>query len=54
MLSFREVFDKKRTALMDHWITSARQSGLAPLVRFTGSLLDDLDAVHAAVTLPRT
>uniref|UniRef100_A0AAU2UYB3 ISL3 family transposase n=1 Tax=Streptomyces sp. NBC_00003 TaxID=2903608 RepID=A0AAU2UYB3_9ACTN len=50
--SFRDVFGKKRTALMDHWITSARQSGIAPLVRFTAGLLDDLDAVHAAVTLP--
>ena len=37
---------------MDRWITSARQRGLAPLVRFTVSLLDDLDAVHAAVALP--
>jgi transposase len=52
VLSFREVFDKKRAVLMDRWITSARQSGLAPLVRFTVSLLDDFDAVHAAVTLP--
>ncbi|MGW3651700.1 ISL3 family transposase [Streptomyces sp. NPDC000878] len=50
--SFREVFAKKRTALMDRWITSARQSRIAPLVRFTTALLDDLDAVHAAVTLP--
>ncbi|WP_323187331.1 MULTISPECIES: ISL3 family transposase [unclassified Streptomyces] len=50
--AFREVFDKKRAALMDRWITSARQSGLAPLVRFTVSLQDDFDAVHAAVTLP--
>lgn len=49
--AFREVFDK-RAALMDRWITSARQSGLAPLVRFTVSLQDDFDAVHAAVTLP--
>ncbi len=37
---------------MDRWITSARRSGLAPLVRFTVSLTDDLDAVHAAVALP--
>jgi transposase len=50
--SFREVFNKKRAVLMDRWITSARHSGLAPLVRFTAGLLDDLDAVHAAVTLP--
>ncbi|MCX5336782.1 ISL3 family transposase [Streptomyces sp. NBC_00140] len=50
--SFREIFVKKRAVLMDRWITSARQSGFAPLVRFTSGLLDDLDAVHAAVTLP--
>ncbi|MFJ8932974.1 transposase [Streptomyces sp. NPDC102364] len=50
--AFREVFDKKRAALMDRWTTSARQSGLARLVRFTVSLQDDLDAVHTAVTLP--
>ena len=36
---------------MDRWITSARQSGIAPLVRLVG-LLDDLDAVHTAVALP--
>ncbi|MEZ0096074.1 ISL3 family transposase [Streptacidiphilus sp. EB129] len=50
--SFRDVFDKKRTVLIDRWITSARQSGLAPLVRFSVSLQDDIDAVHAAVALP--
>ncbi|WP_405931520.1 transposase [Streptomyces sp. NBC_00827] len=50
--SFREVFVEKRAVLMDRWITSARQSGLAPLVRFTADLLDDLDSLHAAVTLP--
>lgn len=49
--SFREVFVKKRTVLLDRWITRARQSGLAPMVRFAAGL-DDLDAVHAAVTLP--
>ncbi|MER6186786.1 hypothetical protein [Streptomyces sp. NPDC001652] len=37
---------------MDRWIASARDSGLAPLIRFAAGLLDDLDAVHAAVTLP--
>lgn len=52
MASFRDVFAKKRAALMDRWITSARRSGLAPLVRFAAGLLDDLDAVHAAVALP--
>ncbi|MFJ8313927.1 MULTISPECIES: transposase [unclassified Streptomyces] len=50
--SFRDVFAKKRTVLMDRWITSARQSRIAPLVRFTTALLDDLEAVHAAVSLP--
>lgn len=50
--SFRNVFAKKRAALMDRWIASARDSGLAPLIRFAAGLLDDLDAVHAAVTLP--
>lgn len=50
--SFREVFLKKRAVLMDRWITCARQSGLAPLVRFAAGLLDDLESVHAAVTLP--
>ncbi|MGW7081584.1 ISL3 family transposase [Streptomyces sp. NPDC054866] len=50
--SFRNVFAKKREALMDRWIANARNSGLAPLVRFAAGLLDDLDAVHAAVTLP--
>jgi hypothetical protein len=50
--SFRNVFAKKRAALMDRWIASARDSGLDPLIRFAAGLLDDLDAVHAAVTLP--
>ncbi|QCX82501.1 hypothetical protein C9F11_44695 (plasmid) [Streptomyces sp. YIM 121038] len=50
--AFATVFDKQRPAQLDDWIRRARTCGIPQLRSFTAGLLDDLDAVTAAVTMP--
>ncbi|MGW8375412.1 ISL3 family transposase [Streptomyces sp. ODS28] len=50
--AFAAVFDKRRPALLDDWIRRARACGIPQLRSFAAGLLDDLDAVTAAATLP--
>ncbi|KOT78382.1 hypothetical protein ADK70_34420 [Streptomyces rimosus subsp. pseudoverticillatus] len=50
--AFATVFDKRRPAQLDDWIRRARTCGIPQLRSFAAGLLDDLDAVTAAVTLP--
>ncbi|MCX5535755.1 transposase [Streptomyces sp. NBC_00006] len=50
--AFTSVFDKQHPAQLNARIHRARTCGIAQLASFAGGLLDDLDAVTAAVTLP--
>ncbi|MFJ9381395.1 transposase [Streptomyces sp. NPDC101455] len=51
---FAEVFASQSTKRLDRWITRARVDGIPQLASYTNGLLNDLDAVRAAVTLPHS
>ncbi|GGY03130.1 transposase [Streptomyces minutiscleroticus] len=50
--AFATVFDTQHPARLDDWIRRTRICGIPQLRSFAAGLLDDLDAVTAAVTLP--
>jgi len=50
--SFAAIFTKRRTDLLDRWITQVKTDGIAPLASYATGLLDDLDAVRGGVRLP--
>ncbi|MFJ9543858.1 ISL3 family transposase [Streptomyces sp. NPDC101225] len=50
--SFAAVFAKKRTSLLDRWITQVKKNGISQLASYANGLLNDLDAVRAGVALP--
>ncbi|MFI1213506.1 transposase [Streptomyces sp. NPDC020802] len=52
--SFADVFAKRRSDLLDRWITQVKTDGIAQLTRYAAGLLDDLNAVRAGVTLPHS
>ncbi|MER6378951.1 hypothetical protein ABT274_02820 [Streptomyces sp. NPDC001127] len=43
--SFANVFAKKRSDLLDRWITQIKTDGIAPLTRYAAGPLGDPDAV---------
>jgi transposase len=47
-LDFREAIATQDTDTMRHWIHTATQSGIGPLVRFAYGLKKDFNAVIAA------
>jgi transposase len=51
-LDFREAIASKDRDGMLHWIRTAAQSGIGPLIRFAYGLKKDLNAVLAAVETP--
>ena len=48
-MDFREAITSKDCDGMVHWIRTAAQSGIGPLVRFAYGLKQDFNAVLAAV-----
>ncbi|MEU3283117.1 ISL3 family transposase [Streptomyces antibioticus] len=52
--TFADVFASQNTKRLDNWISQVRRDGIPQLVSYTNGLLNDLDAVRAAVTLPHS
>jgi transposase len=51
-MDFRDAITSKDGDSMLHWIRTAAQSGIGPLIRFAYGLKKDLGAVIAAVETP--
>lgn len=52
--AFANVFASQNTKRLDNWISQVRRDSIPQLVSYTNGLLNDLDAVRAAVTLPHS
>jgi transposase len=49
---FRQLVTDRSVAALEHWLTEAEASKLAPFVSLATGLRDDRAAVEAALTLP--